>query len=354
VNADRLISRLAPVSDDEAAALVSERAAWELADQIVRTDPGQELRRGALTSDSILQTGRLRQPADPILQTGPGRRRRVRWPALTVVAAVAAAAVVAVAVLAQHPAGLVHPPRPKSSASAATVATPAQLAAQATLLASRHNGPGPSQWVYAEVLSTRSRSAPGGLMAQIPGTRQTSQTWTKAGGQASAVIQHGRVIVSSILGSPVGWPQLSYRYLHSLPVNPTRLLRLIRHNLRTLPSPFTTGAGDPQVFTAVAALIENNPELPPRLSAALYGVLAELPSVRLGHATDLAGQRMLSLYQTQDGYLRQQIFINPVTYAYAGQLATAIHAYAGRVRRGEILADQAILSTQIVNGPGQR
>jgi hypothetical protein len=261
---------------------------------------------------------------------------------------------VAVAVLGQHPAGLVHPPRPQSSASAATVATPAQLAAQATLLASRHAGPGPSQWVYAEVLSTRSRSAPGGLMAQIPGTRQTSQTWTEAGGQASAVLQRGRVIVSSILGSPAGWPRLTYRYLHSLPANPTRLLRLIRHNLRTLPSPFTTGTGGPQVFAAVAGLIENNPELPPRLSAALYGVLAELPSVRLGHATDLAGQRMLSLYQTQDGYLRQQIFINPVTYAYAGQLVTALRAHAGRVRRGEILADQAILSTQIVNRPGQR
>ena len=99
----------------------------------------------------------------------------------------------------------------------------------------------------------------------------------------------------------------------------------------------------------------------PRLSAALYGVLAQLPSVRLGRATDLSGQPVLSLYQTEDGYLRREIFINPVTYAYAGQLETVIRAHTSSgpdgtvsVHAGEVLADDAVVTSQVMDSPGQR
>jgi hypothetical protein len=60
-------------------------------------------------------------------------------------------------------------------------------------------------------------------------------------------------------------------------------------------------------------------------------------------------------------YLRREIFINPVTYAYAGQLETAIRAHTGSgldgnvsVHAGEVLADDAILTSQIVGSPGER
>ena len=345
---DRLISRLAPVSDADAVALVSEQAAWELAEQIMRTDPGTHRELGPR---------RLR------------RRRIVLPAALTAVAAGAAAAAVAIASTTPHvgtrPGNAWTPPgmsaRPTPTAVALAITTPMELAANATTIASHGSAPGPSQWVYLKAMSTISHSPAGGLMAQIPGTRQSSETWTQAGGQESAVVHNGKVVVTSVLGSPEGWPRTSYRYLNSLPIDPASLLRVIRHNLRTLPNPFSQGAGDPQVFDSVAALIENNPELPPRLSAALYGVLAQLPSVRLGHATDLAGQKVLSLYQTEDGYLRREIFINRVTFAYAGQLVIAVHAHTSSgvdgsvsVRAGELLADDAVVTDQIVNHPGER
>lgn len=339
MNNDSLISRIAPVSDADAATLVSEHAAWELAEQIMRTDPGT--RRGL----------GLRQM----------RRRRILLPTLTAVAAGAAAAAVAIAVTAQPRTlpGSNAGPTPKPAALAVT--SPVQLAANATTLASRSTSLGPSQWVYLKVMSTISRSPQGGIMAQIPGTHQITETWTQASGQESASVQDGKVVVTSILGSPEGWPRISYGYLNSLPTDPASLMRVIRHNLQTLPNPFSQGAGSPQVFDAVAALIENNPELSPRLSAALYGVLAKLPSVRLGHTTNLAGQQVLSLYQTEDGYLRREIFINPVTYAYAGQLAIAIHPHTSSgldgtvsVHAGELLADDAIITSQIVDHPGER
>jgi hypothetical protein len=352
MNDDSLISRLAPVSDTDAATLVSEHAAWELADQIMRTDPG--------LGHGLGRRRALGQHRGLSLRRALGQRRIV-LPALTAVAAGAAAAAVAITATAQPGTlpGSNAGRAPKAAALAVT--SPMQLAANATTLASRSTGPGASQWVYLKVLSTISRSPQGGVMAQLPGTRQTTETWTQAGGQEAALVQDGKVTVTTILGSPEGWPRISYGYLHSLPTDPASLMLVIRHNLQTLPNPFGQGAAAPQVFDAVAALIENNPELPPRLSAALYGVLAQLPSVHLGHATNLAGQQVLSLYQTEDGYLRREIFINPVTYAYAGQLETAIRAHASggldgtvSVHAGEVLADDAIIASRIVDHPGER
>jgi hypothetical protein len=341
MNDDSLISRLAPVSNADAATLVSEHAAWELAEQIMLTDPGTHRRLGPR---------QLRRP------------RIVVPAALTAVAAGAVAVTVAVAPTTAHVGtrpGISSGPMP--TAAAPVVTTPMELAANATTIASHSTSPGPSQWVYLKVVSTLSRSPQGGVMAQIPGTRQSAETWTQAGGQESAVVQNGKVTVTSLLGSPEGWPRISYGYLNSLPTDPASLSRVIRHNLQTLPNPFSQGAGAPQVFDSVAALIENNPELSPRLSAALYGVLAQLPSVRLGNSTDLAGQKVLSLYQTEAGYLRREIFINPVTYAYAGQREVAVHAHTSSgldgtvsVRAGELLADDAIITSQIVDHPGER
>ena len=339
MNDESLISRLAPVSDADAATLVSEHAAWELADEITRTDPGAHL----------APAGRRK------------RRRPILVPALAAVTAGAAAAAVVITVTSRPGTVPGSTARPTSKAIALAVTSPMQLAANATTLASRSSGPGPTQWVYLKVMSTISRSPQGGVMAQVPGTRQTTETWTQAGGQQVASLQGGKVTVSSVMGSPEGWPRTSYGYLNSLPTDPAALMRVIRHNLQTLPNPSGQGAGAPQVFDAVAALIENNPELPPRLSAALYGVLAQLPSVHLGHATDLAGQRVLSLYQTEDGYLRREIFIDPDTYAYAGQLETVIRAHTGSgldgavsVHAGEVLADDAVIAARIVDHPGQR
>jgi hypothetical protein len=344
MNDDSLISRIAPVSGADAATMISERAAWELAEQIMRTDPGT--RRG-------LAPRRL-------------RRGRIALPKAVIAAAagaVAAAAAVAVAIATTAqpgtPPGIDAGPRPKATALA--VISPLELAANATTIAKHSASPGPSQWVYLKVLSTISSSPQGGIMAQIPGTRQTTETWTQAGGQEAASVQNGKIIVSDLLGSPEGWPRISYGYLNSLPANPTSLLEVIRHNIQTLPNPFGQSAGEPQIFDSVAALIENYPELPPRLSAALYGVLAQLKSVGLGHATNLAGQKVLSLYQTEDGYLRREIFVNPVTYAYAGQMVTAIRSHTSsgldgtvRVHVGELLADDAIITSQIVDRPGER
>ncbi len=344
MNNDILISRIAPVSDADAAAMVSEPAARELAEQIMRTDP----RRRTGTPRSRRRYGRMVLPA--------------------AAAAAAAAAAVAVALAGTVPA--VQPRHTSDQGPAgspptvhlAAVTSPIALAANASVIANRSTDSGPTQWIYLKVMSTISHAPPGGIMAQIPGTRQTTQTWTRVDRRKTAILRNGEVVVNStsIVASPVGWPHISYRYLNSLPTSPARLMDVIKHNVQAIP-PVEPGATGQHIFYAVVALIENNPVLPARLSAALYGVLARLKSVHLGHATDLAGRKVLSLYQIQDGYLKEEIFINPVTYAYAGQRTVAVRAHVSggldgtiHVRNGELLADEAIVTSTIVNRPGEK
>jgi hypothetical protein len=238
MNEDALISGIAPVSSAEAAALVSEHAAGELAEQIMRTDPRT---RGSLA----------RRPL---------RRHRFVLPAaLTAAAAAAAVAIIATTQPSPQPGNAVQAPQ-----TLAPAVTPAQLAANVTVIASTSTSPRPSQWVYVKVMSTISHSPPGGLMVQIPGTSQFRETWTQAGGQQQATFaQDGKLIVSSLLGSPQGWPRITYRYLNSLPTSPVALMRVIRHDLQTIPSGNGSSDAAPQVFDSVAALIENYPELPP-------------------------------------------------------------------------------------------
>jgi hypothetical protein len=87
MNDDTLLSRLAPVTDEQAASLVSRQALGELAEDIIRSTPHQPAAAPA------------RQRRQPVNQT----RRRVTWAAASAVV-VGAAAAVAVIASAGHPA----------------------------------------------------------------------------------------------------------------------------------------------------------------------------------------------------------------------------------------------------------
>ena len=164
------------------------------------------------------------------------------------------------------------------------------------------------------------------------------------------------------MGTPIGWPAVTYAYLNSLPTDPDALLHLMRHNLTVpeLAGPSDGKVTDDDVFDSVIALMENYTVLPARLNAALYGVLARLKVVRLDRVRDNAGRRVLSLYRVQDG-MKSSIFIDPASYAYAGQRILMVADQTSRgldgthtLHKGELLDDEAILIAKIVNTPGSR
>ncbi|HEY0541436.1 MAG TPA: CU044_5270 family protein [Actinoallomurus sp.] len=245
------------------------------------------------------------------------------------------------------------------------VTSPMALAANAANVAQRTPIPAATQWVYVKMESTISHAPPSGAMAQVPGSHQIRETWTRVDMQYLASVRHGKTVVTSThggMGTPIGWPAISYSYLNSLPTNPDALLRLMRHNLTNLElaGPNDGKLSDNDVFDSAIALMENYTVLPARLNAALYGVLARLKVVHLDRARDNAGRKVLSLFRTQDG-MKTAIFINPTSYAYAGQRIVMVADQTTRgndgthtLHKGELLDDEAILVSKIVNAPGTR
>lgn len=68
--------------------------------------------------------------------------------------------------------------------------------------------------------------------------------------------------------------------------------------------------------------------LPARFQAELYAVVVGLPGVRFDpSAADAAGRRGIGLYLIQDGFLKQEIIINPRTYTFMGLLWVVARAH---------------------------
>jgi hypothetical protein len=355
------IRRISPVSDADAARLVSGDAFADLAGQIVATPV-------------------LEQPARRRASARAASRPARRWLVAAPVAGVAAAAIIATGFVVLH--GRSAPPKPTGGAShpaAVPSFGPAGTAAQLVDYATRAAAagpafsPGPHEWIYTDVLQATSSAGTGGYLAGPPDGRLQQKTWTRVDYQKSAYLKNGKLVIAAsdvprsaktgraVVPVPFGWPSASYAYLNALPASPARLTAVIRHNLTTEPNPIgAEGTGNLGVFNAVQTLMQNV-VLPPKLLAALYGVLASDPGVRFERSvTDLAGRTGVGFSTVQEGYLKEQIVINPKTYAYMGYVDVAVRAHSStgldgtaHFRKGQILGWQAMLGSGIVARAGE-
>jgi hypothetical protein len=365
------IRRISPVSDADAARLVSGDAFADLAGQIVATPVLDEpLRRAASTWSAVL--------AAPSPRAASSASRR--WLFGAPVAGLAAAAAIAAGVVAwsghSAPTGpTAGGPHPAAGPSFGPSGTAAQLVDHATLAAAAGPAfnPGPHQWIYTDVLQATSSAGTGGYLKGAPIGRLEQKIWTRVDYQEYAYLKDGKLLIvpanvprsvktgQAVQPVPFGWPSVSYPYLNSLPTSPARLMAVIKDNLKTQPDPIgAAGTGNVGVFNAVQALLRNT-VLPPRLLAALYGVLARDPGVHFERSvTDLAGRTGVGFSTVQDGYLKEQIVINPKTYAYMGYIDVAVRAHSStgldgtaHFRVGQILGWEALLGAGIVQHPGQ-
>jgi hypothetical protein len=232
--------------------------------------------------------------------------------------------------------------------------------------------PAPHQWVYTKTLQASSTAGAGGYLFGPPNRRVVQKMWLRVDGQKAATLQDGKLVYQSNLPRPVrgkasplpvplGWRSASYPYLESLPTDPASLTALIKATLKAEPNPLgADGHGNVGVFNAIQALMENV-VLPPRLLAGLYGVLATDPAVHFDRSvTDLDHRTGVAFYTIQEGYLKEEIVINPRSYAYMGYQDIAIRAHTPvgldrtpRIRAGQVLGWQALLESAIVSRPGQ-
>jgi hypothetical protein len=302
-------------------------------------------------------------------KTGPTRRRR-RVGSLVIAGTAAALAIALVAGILLGPnrgsiANTRHSPRPEAQpddglrahtlGSASSAAQLVAFATRAGAEAPRFN-PNPRDWMYLDVLAK-------GLY--IPARGIAQPTWTQVGTGRVATRSGGRLSYTTAVGSGAqltGWPGSTtriYRYLSGLPASAPALRAIILANNASTPA--SQGGPVTGAFNAIQYLMDDYP-LPPRLLAELYAVVVSLPGVRYdASATDAAGRHGVGLYLIESGFLKQEIIVNPRTYAYMGLLWVAVRAKTEygtsprvvRYQVGTINSWTAVLGSGVVREAGQ-
>jgi hypothetical protein len=212
--------------------------------------------------------------------------------------------------------------------------------------------------------------------------------WRRTDDKQYAVIQNGRLQIAD--GSktvPGSVRRLDYPYLLSLPSQPNALLATVyktidaeytrslaewnkpvptdlpartrdKLKLRKKPAPPTAEQRDARAFELIT-LYMRDAVLPSKTRAALYGAAAKIPGVRYeAKAGDIAGRQGVTLYRIDGGYLRNEIIIDPKSYAYLGFRIVAVkdHREAGLlpVKQGQITGWGGLIESGFVSKPGQR
>jgi hypothetical protein len=305
-------------------------------------------------------------------QPRPVRRARPVWRGRTglIVAGLAAAAVAGAVVLVIAPPGQHSPPSSRHSAQRVThprlgpARTEAQLVAYATRLAASAPGsaPRPHQWIYARTETASSSAGGGGFLFGPPNERVFGREWFRADGKLDATYVHGHLRFSRAgLATMGGWKSVSYSYLNSLPSSPKQLEAVILadNNPRM---PWYVHAKDRAIFAAVANLFlgeQDGVVIPPKLKADLYRLLSVLPGVHFDRTTDLAGRHGMGFFM-KFGWYKQEVVINPKTYAYMGDEYLAIKAHTSvaldgtwHIKKDQVLGWGALLRIAVVQRAGQ-
>jgi hypothetical protein len=240
--------------------------------------------------------------------------------------------------------------------------------------------PKPGEWIVVKTEFADSSGGGGGYLFGPPDERKVYLTWYGAGGcevasvpSVAASLPPARTVSGQLTidrnGGAVGctpdstlggWKSVSYSYLSSLPSDPAALEQVMLAN----DPPSGTMTRDDAIYDAIYTLFSDGPSqgvlIPPNLEAALYRVLQQLPGVHFETAADLAGRTGLGFWRVAEGYLKQELVIDPVTYNFMGfeDVAVADHAMVGTdgtryVKNGHVMGWGAVLGIAIVKKAGQ-
>jgi hypothetical protein len=258
----------------------------------------------------------------------------------------------------------------------------AQLIAYVTRAAAAMPGraPKPGEWVAVKVEHAGSSGGEGGYLFGPPDTLDISLSWIRGDGCAGASVPlvpatttpattisgkltietsgyYGPGCPGTTLG---GWKSVTYSYLNSLPTDPASLEGILAHS----DGPVVAANRAQAIFQAIDDLLGagemEGVVVPPKLSAAIYRVLQNLPGVHFESATDLAGRQGLGFYMVLEGYYKLELVIDPRTYTFMGFKAVAVrdHTLTGTdgtryVKKGHVMGWAALLGQAIVKKPGQ-
>ncbi|MEU4549077.1 hypothetical protein [Nonomuraea dietziae] len=236
--------------------------------------------------------------------------------------------------------------------------------------------PAPEQWVYVKTVEKGSSQR-----------SRTHEMWRRADEKRFAYMDNGKLKV--VEGSEF---EVAYPYLLSLPAEPAQLLARVYEEIDA--EDVRRRASLLRRFEDMAERRGRSPEearreaeaetpsltaeqrntyafqhitqgmrdaaLPPGLRAAMYGAMAKIPGVRYKTgSSDLAKRPGVTLYRVHEGYLRDEIFIDPKTYEYLGYRSTVVEDREDRrtyfsVKKGQLLGWGSLLKATVVDKPGDR
>jgi hypothetical protein len=290
------------------------------------------------------------------------RLLRFGW-RLAVPAAAAAVAIAAVAVLENAGPvgrdGRVAPVLPGLPAARPADAAQALENAATTAGGRTFTAPGPEQWLYLEMQNTTG-TGPGGVITGGPYRTQTSRVWWRIDGTKFARYKDGKLVTSPSASATVNISH-SYPYatLTGLPADPDAILSWVDRTVGDAGGSTRDGR-DQIAFATINGILREN-VLPPALEAAFFRALAELSGVTLvPDEINVDGRPALAVARVEDGWLREEVLLDPRTYRLIGERAIAIADHkttaddgTWTVRKGTVERLIVRSAAAIVEAPGE-
>jgi hypothetical protein len=184
----------------------------------------------------------------------------------------------------------------------------------------------------------------------------TFERWTRADGTRTASSANGGKL--RFAGMLPSTPPSDYPSLAALPTEPAALLQHIYKDMGGLGS--TAEGRYATAYTMLSAILRNN-VLPPKQEAATYRALKKIPGVTLVRKVDAAGRPAIGLGRVAEGWLHQEVLLDPKTYTYLGERIITIkdHRIDGSdlkatIKKGTLQLLEVRLRAGIVDKPGQR
>jgi hypothetical protein len=329
------------------------RDGWD-APPAPRDDARSAARAALLERAAGARTGPVAVPAKT--------RRGLRLPRMGVRLAavgVLAAAIAAGVTVVQTSGGTDEHSRPRSvlpGVPAGPVANASELLERAAVAAEGRpfTPPRPDQWIYTEFRG-RSGPTPNGPLYKDPSKVRVTRSWQRADGKQAANLRHGKI---EILGMMPTTPPSDYPTLAALPTDPQALLQRVYKDMGGLGE--TAEGRYATAYTMLGAVLRDQ-VLPPKVIATIYRAIKLIPGVTLAKGVDAAGRPALAVGRVAEGWLSQQLMLDPKTYSYLGERSIAIKNHTSRgddgsvtSKKGDLLNLSARMQAAIVDKPGQR
>lgn len=171
----------------------------------------------------------------------------------------------------------------------------------------RFVAPGPRQWVYTKMRLTTS-AKPSGFVTGGPYRTSTWELWRRVDGRQYAAFENGKVRAGHELVSSA----VAARF-EPLPDDPEALLRKVGGR-----------GGDEMAYETLVTILRDSVHSP-ETEAAIFRALKRIPGVTpIKGKVDVDGRSAIALGRTVDGWLHEEVLLDPKTYAYLGERAIAI------------------------------